>query len=139
LVYANYIKKLDENRNYFLAEDIAEFDKFKYTFDDDLKAGNLNRAFYIFNVYQKRYADRINYSLSQINKEFNFNTNEKFTFDRADQPWISTSTDLNKNWDLRVKYDLLNLKLANNDLAKGREALKKRYEGQLAQVDKLNS
>jgi carboxyl-terminal processing protease len=139
LVYANYIKKLDENRNYFLAEDIAEFEKFKYTFDDDLKAGNLNRAFYIFNVYQKRYADRINYSLSHINKDFNFTTNEKFTFDRADQPWISTSTDLNKNWDLRVKYDLLNLKLANNDLAKGREALKKRYEGQLAQVDKLNS
>jgi len=31
-------------------------------------------------------------------------------------------------WTQRVKYDLLNLKLAEKDMAKNRETLKKRYQ-----------
>jgi carboxyl-terminal processing protease len=42
-------------------------------------------------------------------------------------------------WGLRTKYDLLNLKLADPDLAKDKETLKKRYENLIAQANKLNS
>lgn len=139
LIYDNYLKKLDENHNYFLASDIATFDKYRLTMDDDLKSGNLNNAFYIFNVYQKRYSERLKYSLAQVNKEYAFTANDTFTFDRENLPWISDSTQMNQNWDKRVKYDLLNLKIANNDINKSREALKKRYEGQLSQVNKISS
>ena len=64
VVYSRYIKSLDENHNYLLASDIKDFDKFKTVLDDDLKGGNLSDVFYMFNVYQKRYNDRIKDSIA---------------------------------------------------------------------------
>lgn len=139
VVYNRYIKALDENHNYLLASDVKDFDRFKTALDDDLKAGNLNDVFYIFNVYQKRYLERINYSLTQLDKAYDFSKNETFTYDRENQPWVGSEGDMNKLWSQRVKYDLLNLKLASTDLAKNKETLRKRYQNLLSQSKKLSN
>jgi carboxyl-terminal processing protease len=139
VVYDRYIKALDENHNYLLASDIKDFDKYKTVLDDDVKDGNLTDIFYIFNVYQKRYNDRIKYSIAQLDKSFDFNANEKFTFDRDSLPYAASETELNNIWSKRVKYDMLNLKLANADMTKNKETLKKRYENLLSQSNKLNN
>src|SRR6202012_4786687 len=132
-------KSLDENHNYLLASDIKDFDKYKTVLDDDVKDGNLADIFYIFNVYQKRYNDRIKYSITLLDKNFDFTANEKFTFDRDSLPYAASEAEMNDIWSKRVKYDLLNLKLANADMAKNKETLKKRYENLLAQSNKLNN
>ncbi|MGI4021629.1 MAG: carboxy terminal-processing peptidase [Janthinobacterium lividum] len=139
VIFNSYIKRLDENRNYLLASDLKDFDKYKTQLDDDLQNGELNHAFYMFNVYQKRYNERIKYSLEQVNKSFDFSQKESFMFNREDQPWVSSVSDLNKFWDKRVKYDLLNLNIATPDVAKNKETLKKRYENLIAQSAKLNN
>ncbi|WP_342646189.1 carboxy terminal-processing peptidase [Mucilaginibacter sp. CSA2-8R] len=139
VVYNRYIKALDENHNYLLASDIKDFDRFKTAIDDDLKAGNLNDVFYIFNVYQKRYLERINYSLSQLDKTYDYSKNESFTYDREKEPWMGSEADMNKLWAQRVKYDLLNLKLASTDASKNKETLKKRYQNLIAQAKKLSN
>ncbi|MDB5136978.1 MAG: tail-specific protease [Mucilaginibacter sp.] len=139
VVYNRYIKSLDENHNYLLASDIKDFAKFKDVLDDDLKEGELNDVYYIFNVYQKRYNDRIKYSIAQLDKNFDFTTNDTFTFDRDSLPYEASETEMNALWTQRVKYDLLNLKLANADMAKNKETLKKRYENLLSQSNKLNN
>src|ERR1051325_1753056 len=118
IVFKRYVKALDENHNYLLASDIKDFDKYKDVIDDDLKSGNLSDVFYMFNVYQKRYNDRIKYSLAQLDKKFDFNGNETFTFDRDSLPYAGSEDEINKIWTERVTYDMLNLKLANPDLAK---------------------
>lgn len=139
VIYGRFIKMLDEGHNYLLASDIADFNKYKDVLDDDVKAGNLNDVFYIFNVYQKRYIEHINYSIQQLAGDFDFNKNETFTYDREKLPWITSQPEMDKQWYLRTKYDLLNLKLADPDLAKDKETLKKRYENLLSQADKLNN
>ncbi|HVW96588.1 MAG TPA: carboxy terminal-processing peptidase [Mucilaginibacter sp.] len=139
VVYNRYIKMMDESHNYFLASDITDFDKYKTVLDDDVKNGNLNDVFYMFNVYQKRYIDRIKYSLTQLDNNFDYDKNDKFTYDRDNLPWVSSATEMNKLWTERVKYDMLNLKLAGNDAAKNKETLKKRYENLLSQANKLNN
>jgi carboxyl-terminal processing protease len=139
VIYNRYIKLLDESHNYLLASDIADFDKYKTVLDDDVKKGNLNNVFYIFNVYQKRYIEHINYSIAQLDKDFDFSKNESFTYDREKLPWVASQADMDNLWALRVKYDLLNLKLANSDLAKDKETLKKRYQNLLSQANKLNN
>lgn len=139
VVFNRYIKLLDENHSYFLASDIKDFDKYKTVLDDDLKAGNLNDAFYIFNVFQKRYIEHVNYSLAQLNKNFDFNKTETFVYDRDKLPWPATQADMDAMWSQRVKYDLLNLKLANSDMAKNKETLKKRYQSLLSQANKLSN
>lgn len=139
IIYDRYIKSLDENHSYFLASDIKDFEKYKTVLDDDIKAGNLADAFYIFNVFQKRYIEHVKYSLEQINKNFDFNKTETFVYDRDKLPWIATQGDMDAMWGQRVKYDLLNLKLASADMAKNKETLKKRYENLLTQSNKLSN
>jgi carboxyl-terminal processing protease len=139
VIYNRYIKLLDEGHNYFLASDIADFAKYKTVLDDDVKVGNLNDVFYIFNVYQKRYIEHVQYSIAQLNNNFDFTTNETFTFDREKLPWAASQGEMDKIWGMRAKYDMLSLKLASSDVAKNKETLKKRYENLLAQVNKLNN
>lgn len=139
VVFDRYIKELDENHNYLLASDIQDFGKYKTVLDDDLKDGNLNDVFYIFNVYQKRYNDRIRYSIAQLDKKFDFAGNETFTFDRDSLPFFASQSESDNSWGERVKYDLLNLKLTGNDMAKNKETLKKRYQNLLDQSNKLNN
>ncbi|HEY9197493.1 MAG TPA: carboxy terminal-processing peptidase, partial [Mucilaginibacter sp.] len=134
-----YIKALDENHSYFLASDIKDFEKYKTVLDDDIKAGNLNDAFYIFNVFQKRYIEHVNYSLARLNQTFDFSKNESFVYDRDKLPWPASQSEMDNMWNQRVKYDLLNLKLANADMAKNKETLKKRYESLLLQANKLSN
>ncbi|WP_299514062.1 carboxy terminal-processing peptidase [Mucilaginibacter sp.] len=137
VIYKRYIKDLDQGHSYLLATDIKDFDKYKNSLSDDIKNGNLNDVFYIFNVFQKRYEERIRYSIAQIDKNFDFSQKESFTYDRANLPWIATETEMNTEWTKRVKYDLLNLQLAANDIAKNKEKLKKRYQDLLSQNSKL--
>ncbi len=139
IIYKNYLKKLDENHNYLLASDVADFDKYKDQLDDDIKAGNLNDVFYMFNVFQKRYLDAIKYSIAQVDKNFDFTQNETFTYDRDNLPFIASQADMDALWSKHVKYDLLNLKMATPDMAKNRATLKKRYNDLLSQSNKLTN
>ncbi|WP_100340215.1 carboxy terminal-processing peptidase [Mucilaginibacter auburnensis] len=138
IIYDRFLKSLDDNRNYLLASDIADFNKFKTKLDDDIKSGNLASVFYMFNVYQKRYNERMDYSIAQLSKDFDFNKDDSFAYDREKLPWASQA-ELDTYWSKRVKYDLVNLQLAKADVAKNKETLKKRYETQLAQNKKLES
>src|ERR1700743_1370548 len=139
IIYKNYLKKLDENHNYLLASDVADFDKYKDQLDDDIKAGNLNDVFYMFNVFQKRYLDAIKYSITQVDKNFDFTKNKPFTYDRDNLPFLASQADMDALWSKHVKYDLLNLKMANPDMAKNRATLKKRYNDLLSQSNKLTN
>src|SRR6476659_358674 len=62
VIFENYIKGMDPNKSYFLASDISDFEQYRKTFDDDMKNGDLSAAFYMFNVYQKRYNETMNFS-----------------------------------------------------------------------------
>ncbi|MES2809395.1 MAG: tail-specific protease, partial [Bacteroidota bacterium] len=139
VIYGRYIKSLDGGHNYLLASDITDFDKYKNSLVDGIKNGNLNDVYYMFNVFQKRYVERIKYSIAQLDKTFDFTQNESFTYDRADLPWVANEAAMNVEWTKRVKYDMLNLALASKDVAKNKEKLKKRYEDLLLQNSKLNT
>jgi len=139
VIFDRYIKALDPSKYYFLASDIKDFEHYRTTLDDAFRIGDLSGPFYIFNVYLKRYNERMNYSLSLINTAFNFNENDSYVYDREKMPWITNTTALNDVWKKRVKYDLLNLKIASSDQAKNVETLKKRYENLLSQAAKFNN
>ena len=137
--FDRYIKALDPGRSYFLKSDVEDFEKYRTTLDDDLREGDLSAPFYIFNVYQKRYTDRVNYALSQIDKKYDFTTNDKYIYDRENMPWLATETEVNDTWTKRVKYELLNLKLSSADLEKNKKTLKERYKSLISQSSKFNN
>jgi len=139
LVLDKYIKDLDPSKSYFLASDIKDFEKFRYTLDDDFRIGNLNAPFYIFNVYLKRYNEWVNYSLAQIKVKQNFNQDETFVYDREKMPWSTSSAALNDSWKKKIKFELLNLKVAGTSEAKNVETLTKRYQVLKSQAAKANN
>ncbi|MFA4867285.1 MAG: carboxy terminal-processing peptidase [Pedobacter sp.] len=139
LVLDKYIKELDPYKNYFLASDIKEFEKFRFTLDDDFRIGDLNAPFYIFNVYLKRYNEFLSFASTEIKAKQNYNSNDTYVFDREKMPWAKSKTELDNLWKKRVKYDLVNLKIAGTADAKNIETLTKRYGALQTQTSKLNS
>ncbi|MBL4675531.1 MAG: carboxy terminal-processing peptidase [Mucilaginibacter sp.] len=139
IIFDRYVKKLDENHNYLTQDDIKNFEQFRNILDDDIKAGNLNSVFYIFNIFQKRYTEYVNFSVAELSKNFDFTKNESYTYDRDSLPWAKSDAELHEIWAKRVKYDLLNLKLTGKELAANKETLKKRYNNILSQTNKLSN
>ena len=139
VIFDNYIKGLDPNKSYFLASDITDFQQYKYTFDDDLKVGDLSVPFYFFNVYQKRYNEKIKYSIKVLSQDFDVTKNESYTYDREKLPLFKNVAESDQSWSKKVKYDYLNLKIAKKKDAEIKETLKKRYENLLAQSNKINN
>jgi len=139
VIFNRYLKMLDETHNYLLASDVVDFQRFKTKLDDDINAGNLNDVFYMFNVFQKRYQERINFSMAALDKPFDFTKDDTFTYDRDKLPFSASEADMNADWTKRVKYDMLNLVLADKDMAKNKETLRKRYETLLKQSNQLEA
>lgn len=139
LILDRYIKALDQGKNYFLASDIKEFEKYRTTLDDDFKNGDLSGPFYIYNVYAKRLNEYFKYSLAQIKTKYDFNQNDTYVYDREKLPWAVSSTALNETWKKRVKYELINLNLAGTAQEKNVETLTKRYQNLQSQTSKTNN
>lgn len=139
IVLDEYLKALDAGKSYFLQSDIADFEKFRLTMDDDIRDGDLSVPFFIFNVYQKRYNDRVNFALKELDKKFTFTGNETYTYDREKLPWLKSEAESNTLWSRRIKYEMLNLKVTGTEEAKIRETLKKRYENLISQSTKFNN
>ncbi len=58
LVLDRFIEQLDGGRSYFLASDIAEFERYRYQLDDAVVNGQLEPVFAIFNRFQQRNKER---------------------------------------------------------------------------------
>jgi carboxyl-terminal processing protease len=139
VILDRYLKALDPSKYYFLESDIKEFEKSRNSFDDDLRNGDLSVPFYIFNVYLKRYNERINYSMAQIKAQYDFNQNDTYVFDREKMNWVASTSALDALWKQRIKYELVNLKITGTDQAKNKETLTKRYENLKSQASKFNN
>jgi len=139
LILDRYVKALDPSKYYFLASDIKEFEQFRNSLDDDLRNGDLSAPFYIFNVYLKRYNEWIAFSLQNVKSKFDFNSNDKYVYDREKLPWAASRTALNEIWQKRLKYEMINLQIAGTSEAKNLETLTKRYQNQKSQVAKVNN
>ena len=141
-VYDRYLKELDGNRSYFIQADIDEFEQYRYRLDDAFRARKADPAFVIFNRYQKRVVERLEYLLSTIKKgidKLDFNTNETIHIDRENHAWPQSVADLDKLWHKRLVNSALNLKLSGKENDKITELLTKRYTSQLKRIQQNNS
>jgi len=141
-VLDRYLKDLDRDRSYFIAADIVEFEAYRFRLDDALKIGNLKPAFNIFNRYQQRITERLDYMLAQLGKGINkldFTGNDKLSIDRKESPWPKSTQELDSLWYKRLKNDVLNLKLSGKEKDKIQELLVKRYTNQLKRIKQSKS
>jgi carboxyl-terminal processing protease len=139
LVLDRFIEQLDSSRSYFLASDIAEFERFRYQLDDAVVDGQLEPVFAIFNRFQVRNRERVAHALELLKNEPDFTVDESFEFDRAKAPWAKTPAELNEIWRQRVKNDAVSLMLTEKSWAETRDILHKRYERVLKRTEQVTS
>ncbi|AJQ99357.1 Tail-specific protease precursor [Enterobacteriaceae bacterium bta3-1] len=127
-IFARYLNMLDYNHNVLLASDVAQFKDRETTLDDELKSGQLDTAYALFNLAQKRRFERYEYALSLLKSPMTFDGNDTIDVDRSKSPWPTSTEELNQLWTAKVKYDELNLKLAGKDWTEIQKILTKRYQ-----------
>jgi len=124
-----YIKELDNSKTYFLASDIKSFEKYKYAIDDLTRNENVNPAFEIYQVFDKRYKERMDYVLNTlVQQNFDYSIDEYYETDRDKENWAASKAELNDIWRKIIKSQALSLKLAGKKQDEIEKTLKTRYD-----------
>jgi len=129
-----YLKSLDPSKTFFIAADIAEFDKYRKTFDDDFKAGKLNNGFSIYHRFGERFTARLTKVIAILDDKnivFTFDADETFKTERKEENWPLTLEEADKLWTLNIKASLLSSMMSGKTLEESRTILRKRYATQL--------
>ena len=139
VIFDRFIKALDNNKSYFYESDIKDFDKYRFLLDNDIKSGDLNPAYIIFNTFKKRVIERNNYVDSLLNRGFDFTKNEEFLIVRDSVSWPAAHEEMNDLWRKKIKNDALNLIIAGKKWKDVQSVLKKRYENFRRAIYQYNS
>lgn len=134
-----YIESLDPERFIFSQADIDGFAADRTKLDDGIYGEDLTIPFTIFNLYEQRIVERLNYARDLLKQNFDFSEKEELPVIRDEEPWPKTEADNQELWRKRVKNDWLRLKLAGNDDATIRTTLGKRYANSLSRAYKYKS
>lgn len=138
-VFDAYLEILDPNRIYFLSSDIALFERYRVGLDDSLRHSDLLPAYEIFNIYVDRVQERVDYARGRVKQPFDFTVDEYYQYDREDEPWADSTTQLDEIWRQRVKNDYLRLVLTDKEPEAIVETLTERYENLERRIHELNT
>jgi carboxyl-terminal processing protease len=128
-IFDRYLNELDNNKSYFLDADIKSFEKYRFAIDDFTRQENVQPGFEIYNLFRKRYLQRMDYVLNTLlNQTFDYAANETMETEREKMPWPKTKEELNEVWRKIVKNQSLSLKLAGKKPDEIKETLRKRFD-----------
>jgi len=141
-VLEQYLAALDPERSHFLASDIKQFEQWRHELDDQILQGETRAAFEIFNRYQQRRTQRLNYIISTLeneNNEWDFDRDDVLESDRSEAEWIETEAEIQQLWRKQLKSSLLSLKLADKTTDEAEEILLRRYQNQKQRTEQAKS
>ncbi|ACQ68105.1 carboxy terminal-processing peptidase [Candidatus Hamiltonella defensa] len=138
-IFDCYLNMLDPRHNILLTSDLDPFMEKKSFLANELKSGHLSMAYDLFNIVQKRRFERYQYALSLLEKPMMFTGKDSIEVDRSNTPWPSNENELNHLWDLKVKFEQLNLKLAGKTDSEIKKTLIKRYHFALKNLIQTNN
>jgi carboxyl-terminal processing protease len=123
-----YLEVLDPQKLYFLKADVDQFEKSRLVLDDQLRNGDAQFAYNVFNTYRQRVEDRVAFAHEMIDASHDFSVEEELVTDARDLPYSESRDALNERWRKRVKLDILNLRLDDTKPEEISDRLHKRYK-----------
>ena len=130
-VFDKYLAVLDPGHYYFIAGDIREFEKYRFRLDDALKSGDLDPAFLIFNRYQQRIVERLNYLIGLIDSGL-----ENLDFSKEES--ISLLAEQLRRDDIAERAREQEKESPLGDELPPREKLAQRYDRYLQGIEKAD-
>ena len=108
-VIRNFFAQLDPSRSFFLQSDYelacARFEK---VLPDYLKNGSMTAAFGIYEIFEKRVAERVDRARERLSRGFDLANGDSLKLNRKDEPWCATDAELDAFWEKRLTNDLIN-------------------------------
>jgi carboxyl-terminal processing protease len=106
----NYMERLDFGRLYFTKTDELQW---KQRFGKTLRTTYLNRnelypAFYMFNTFEKRVNDRIEWAKEYLQSDVDLFQDQTYTIDPEKLDWVANQKEADERWKARIKNELLN-------------------------------
>src|SRR6267378_4909032 len=116
----HYIESLDPQHLHFLQSDLAEFEKFRTVLGDMTKTRkDATPACVVFNRFIERLQQRVAYVDDLLKTEkFNFDTDERITINRKEQPYPRDLNEAKQLWKQRLRFEYLQEKLGKLDAKK---------------------
>ncbi|WP_247233488.1 carboxy terminal-processing peptidase [Telluribacter sp. SYSU D00476] len=141
VVFDKYLGDIDHNRLYFLASDVAQFEKHRYSFDDFLTKGELQVPYDMYNLFRKRYKERSEYIQKLLSqpKPFDFSVDETLNTDREKVAWAKTNDELNDIWRKYIKSEALDLKLTGKADSAVVTTLRDRYKNRDRGLERIRT
>ncbi|WP_139002157.1 carboxy terminal-processing peptidase [Hyunsoonleella aestuarii] len=106
-LYEDYIETIDPVKRYFYESDIKDFEKFKLTLDDQLKAQDIT----FFNVVHERMLKRIEEAkeiyAEVLLKPFDYTLDEEFDTDYENMEFAKNKKQMKERWRKQLKFSTL--------------------------------
>lgn len=120
-LFKDYLEIIDPVKRYFYESDYKDFEKFKLTIDDQLKATDIT----FFNIVHERMIKRIE-EVKAIYKEvlsepFDYSMDETFNTDYEYTRFVKNRKEMKERWRQQLKFSTL----SNFDDLMGQEAMMK--------------
>ena len=137
-----YTEQLDSPKRFFLATDIAEFQKWQHKLDDLARRGDVTAGFYIFNRLRDRAIQRLQKNIAVLENpqhSFDFTLDEDIMLDADDRDWFRDRKQADDFWRKAMKDSIIRLILSGKEKQEARKLLVKRYRALLNRYTQRNS
>lgn len=98
----NYLRSLDFDRSVFLASDVMDFRRQAETLQEDLREGNIELAYHIFEVFRERAANRVDFVEELLENGMDTDREEEFVWRRRDAAWPVDPEEWDELWRKKI-------------------------------------
>src|SRR5699024_1915500 len=137
LLLDRYLRDLDPSKVYFLDSDINDIERYRKVLYKQIKKGDLSAGCDIFNLYQERVDERLDYLIEQIEDglpKHKFDEDDKLLVDREEADWVTSKKDMDKLWDKRLTHAIISMRLDGVEDKEIHKRLERRYKGQKKRI-----
>ena len=106
-VFEDFIDVIDPTKRYFVASDIAEFEKYKYQIDDEIKNTDITFFNVVYERLMQRMADAKDIYKEVLATPFDYSENESISIKYDEEPFAANRDELKERWRKQLKYATL--------------------------------
>src|SRR2546423_11576180 len=128
-ILRSYLELLDFSHLFSTQEDFdAVTQKYGSALDDDILLGNLKPAYEIYDLYQKRFDERVAKVKEFLKQPVDFKSDGTIDFRREKSPWPKNAADADELWRGRIVSELLQEHLSEHPIEPGPQLVARRYD-----------
>lgn len=102
-----FLTSLDFERIYFLESDVSAFSAYRADLDDKLKAGDIDFAQRVYDVFKQRVENRVAFVKTLLAEGIDTASTNTFQWKRREAPWVATEAEWDDLWRRKIQHEYI--------------------------------